>query len=392
MRVLIVCNDSSYFLRHRRIIADALAARGHLVTVITGGPPLRPGEIGQWRYRHTPVERFAFNPLSDTLLFLRTLRAIAEIRPHAVHLITLKPAVVSGLAAIAARSLGRGPRRIVVTIAGLGRLMASADPLQGHRASFARRMVEKTMRLLSRRRGVVFTFETHADREHWLSKGLVNDGNSLAISGAGVDPARFFPADLQNSSRPLRVLFASRLLAPKGLDAVLLAARTLAGEGMVQFLVAGIAEANDPEAVSPDELARDPAITFLGEITDMAPLLREVDVVCLPTRYGEGIPRILIEAAATGLPSIASDLPGCAEIVEHGVSGFLVPVVAPDTTAARIVEAVRLYASDRGLMRRHGEAARRNFLAAGFSQDDVLETFIGVLTQETPGRPLQTAS
>jgi glycosyltransferase involved in cell wall biosynthesis len=380
IRTTFICNDGDYFLRHRRQVADALARAGHNVTVIAGGPPMSADNIGDWRYVNLQIERFAFHPVSDTRLILSSLREIARTRPENVQLITLKPAIFSGLAAIASRLLGYGPRRIVITIPGLGRLMSPGSAHDGRRARISRALVGRAIRFLSRRKDVYFTFETPTDRQHWLSLGYIRPEKSVAIAGAGVDPARFYPAGGHASRAVMRVLFASRLLRAKGLDAFVEAARRLHDRARIEFVVAGMVEAHDPDGYPPEELALERSITFLGEATDMPALLREVDLVCLPTRYGEGIPRILIEAAATGLPSIASDVDGCTHIVEHGVSGTIIPVSSPEKMADDLTDAVARYLANPDLRRRQGAAALAHFRQGEFTEDAVTGRIIALLT------------
>ncbi|MBX9463130.1 MAG: glycosyltransferase [Aquamicrobium sp.] len=384
IRTTFICNDGEYFLRHRRQVADVLAAAGHRVTVIVGGPPLSPERLGRWRHVNVPVDRFTFHPLSDLRLFFASLREIAVNRPRYVQLITLKPAVFSGLAAITARLVGRGPECIVVTIPGLGRLMSPVSEHDGAGSGIARKVVGQVIRFLSRRKKVFFTFETPTDREHWLSLGYIKAETSTAISGAGVDPSRFHPGAPRKEHGAMRVLFASRLLRAKGLDAFVDVARRLSASGQVEFVVAGMVEPHDPDGYAPAQLAGEPSITFLGESSDMPSLLRSVDLVCLPTRYGEGIPRILIEAAATGVPSIASDVPGCTHIVEHGVSGSIIPVSPPAGMADRLETAIRLYLDNPALLRSHGTAAYAHFQQGEFTEDAVNRRIIELLTGAPP--------
>ena len=384
IRTTFICNDGEYFLRHRRQVADVLAAAGHRVTVIVGGPPLSPERLGRWRHVNVPVDRFTFHPLSDLRLFFASLREIAVNRPRYVQLITLKPAVFSGLAAITARLVGRGPERIVVTIPGLGRLMSPGSEHDGAGSGIARKVVGQVIRFVSRRKNVFFTFETPTDREHWLSLGYIRAETSTAISGAGVDPSRFHPGAPRKEHGAMRVLFASRLLRAKGLDAFVDVARRLSASGQVEFVVAGMVEPHDPDGYAPAQLAGEPSITFLGESGDMPSLLRSVDLVCLPTRYGEGIPRILIEAAATGVPSIASDVPGCTHIVEHGVSGSIIPVSPPAGMADRLETAIRLYLDNPALLRSHGTAAYAHFQQGEFTEDAVNRRIIELLTGAPP--------
>ena len=125
-KVTVICNDSDYFLRHRLPVVERLAADGADVTVITGGKPLSRRPAG-WRHEHVPIERFSFHPLLDVRLIRRSLRHFRTEKPDSVHLITLKPAVLSGLAAVLSSRLEGFPRRILVTIPGLGRLMSPSS-------------------------------------------------------------------------------------------------------------------------------------------------------------------------------------------------------------------------------------------------------------------------
>lgn len=388
MLVTIVCNDSAYFLRHRRTVADALISRGTKVNVLLGGDPLPAGVERSWGYQHVGIERFSFAPLGDLGLVVKSLVEFLRNRPVAVQLITLKPAVFSGIAAVVARMLTRSPMRIVITIPGLGRFISAGSEMTGARNGFSRALVKGVVRWLSNRKDVHFVFETRADRAEWLAGGLVKEQNSEQIAGAGVNGALYYPA-ARSDRKELRVLFASRLLKSKGLDVYLDVARDFHRDRRVRFMVAGMIEPSDPDGVSPSQLAQDPAIEFLGAVSDMPALLRTVDVVCLPTRYGEGIPRILIEAAASGLPSIASDLDGCRQIVLDGVNGAIVPS-APDLARTAVAAVVERYLERPNLVRDQGAAGRRHFLEGGFSEVEVTGRYLELLGFPEPPAAAQT--
>jgi glycosyltransferase involved in cell wall biosynthesis len=111
----------------------------------------------------------------------------------------------------------------------------------------------------------------------------------------------YYPAATEPNNPKTKVLFASLLLKSNGLSAFLMRARDLADRSDVEFIVAGLPDDQDSGTIRHQDLARLSEIHFLGYVEDMPNLLRECDIVCLPTRYGEGIPRILLEAAASGL-------------------------------------------------------------------------------------------
>jgi glycosyltransferase involved in cell wall biosynthesis len=342
---------------------------------MTGGSPIAADRIDGWTYIHIPIERFAFAPILDTSLSLRTFNLVRSWRPDAVHLITMKPLVFSGLASIAARLFVGEPKRVVMTVPGLGRMMsASASSKPG--LTFVRMVSEAVIRFIAARQGVHFTFETADSRDYWVGKKLISAHNATVIDGAGVDPKEFYPSSGTRKGRKAKVLFASRLLKSKGLDAFLKMARQMADCANVEFAVAGMVDANDPDGISPSQLRHCKDIVFHGEVKDMPALLRECDVVCLPTRYGEGIPRILIEAAASGLPAIVSNVPGCREVVVDGLTGQIVSAEGDEAMAVAMGAALSKYLENPELIEAHGAAAYRLFKSRRFDQGSVVSRFL----------------
>jgi glycosyltransferase involved in cell wall biosynthesis len=378
-RILVVCNDSEYFLRHRLSIVTELVRQGTEVSVICGGSVISPQDIEGWAYVPVRIERFRFNPVGDLLFLMKVLSNLLKLRPDALLLITLKPAVYAGLAAVLARLVRRGPKRVLVLMPGLGRLMSPSPTMAFGIADAWRGMTSSVVRFLSKRRGFMFSFETEHDRSYWRQLGLVGGGNSIVIRGAGVDPTVYHPAETAVGGGKKRILFASRLINAKGLNLFLGAAKHFSGKPDVEFLVAGWVEHNDPDRVDPERLAGMKEIRFLGEIPSAAEVLRDCDIVCLPTLYGEGIPRILIEAAASGLPAIASDIAGCREIIVGGVTGTILPVGSEAQMLASLNQAILAYLDDPALARRQGAAALKHFREGKFEEKAVMAQFMDLL-------------
>ena len=366
-RVLVICNDGDYFLRHRLSVVSYLSSIGARVKVLVGGNPIPKDRIQGWEYAHLRIERFKFDPISDIALMVHTARAIWSLRPDAIHLITLKPTIFSGLSAIICNVFSGYPNRILVTLPGLGRMMTRSKRVGERRYPVATALTLTAFWTLSRFDCVHFTFETQHDHDFWAERGIASDQNSSVIDGAGVDPKVFYPSELPQAEKT-KVIFASRTLKSKGLNAFLQMARQLKARSKVEFLVAGFADEEDPDAIRPDYLRKLSEIRFLGNVKDMPELLRQCDIVCLPTRYGEGIPRILIEAAATGLASIASDHPGCREVVQDGLTGHIVPAASDTEMSRDLVAAVVRYLDSPEHLAAHKENAYHYFLSRDFNQ------------------------
>jgi glycosyltransferase involved in cell wall biosynthesis len=284
-------------------------AAGAEVTVLAGGKPIAATPSQRWRYRHVHIKRFGFAPLADLALMIETAKAVRELKPDAVHLIALKPAVFAGIVSSIFGVLFAYPKKILITLPGLGKMLASPKPPGQRTYPIAAAITPSKLRLIAKRRQVKFTFETKHDFDFWHDKGIVDATNATIIDGAGGDSKAFYPAEPAPPRAKKRILFAGRLLNSKGLGAFLIVARQFAKRPNVEFLVAGTSDDRDPDSIQASHLAGLGEVRFLGLVEDMPNLLRECDIVCLPTRYGEGIPRILIEAAASGLAPIASNRP-----------------------------------------------------------------------------------
>jgi glycosyltransferase involved in cell wall biosynthesis len=226
---------------------------------------------------------------------------------------------------------------------------------------------------------VHFTFETQHDCAFWTAWEVATPQNSSVIDGVGVDPALFHPAPIPRAEGKIRILFASRLLKSKGLNAFLMMAKQLSERPDLEFIVAGMSGDKDPDAISAQLLSQLGEIRFLGEVDNMPDLLRQCDIVCLPTRYGEGIPRILIEAAASGLAAIASDHPGCREAVEDGTTGEIVPISSDSDMCRDMSAAVLRYLETPTRLAAHKLAAIRRFQSRDFNEKAVVARFVELL-------------
>ncbi|HLD16799.1 MAG TPA: glycosyltransferase, partial [Coxiellaceae bacterium] len=169
--------------------------------------------------------------------------------------------------------------------------------------------------------------QNNEDKEYFIKQRLLMPSQTVLIKGSGVDMEKFRPYPIPPSP-PFVVLLACRLLWSKGVGEYVEAARLLKNKFNAQFLLAGKIDYENPEAISPQQIHQwdqEGCIEYLGFYANMLPLFQCAHVVCLPTCYGEGIPKVLIEAAAVGRPIVTTQTPGCNAIVQEGVNGHLVP-------------------------------------------------------------------
>jgi len=273
-----------------------------------------------------PKPAGSLNPFS----LLQTKCAIQKLiktqRPDLLHTVTLKYAFICGLASLFM------PHKKIYTIAGLGYLFRSS----GIKAACLQMLVAPLLYLVLRARGTFLIFQNPDDLESMKAQGYVKDKNAFLIRGSGVDLERFKISPDPQNEIPI-VLMPTRLVREKGIDIFIEAARIAHSRGVnAKFQIAGGETNHNPEAISAHQMQamiKGSDVQWLGKVDDMPTLLASVDVIVYPSYYGEGIPRVLLEAAATGKPIITTDHPGCREVVVHNHNGLLVPIKNARETA-----------------------------------------------------------
>jgi glycosyltransferase involved in cell wall biosynthesis len=333
VKILLFANTEWYLYNFRLALARALQGAGADVVLVSPAGPYgaRLQEAG-FRWIALPMERRSLNPLRELRLLLHLARLYRRERPDVVHHFTIKSVVYGSLAA----RLTSVERRINA-VAGMGYVFTSRAPRARMLRPFVRMLVRAALGGAQTR----LILQNHDDLADFAQAGLIDPGRVRLIRGSGVNTDRFRPRNTpRQNDDVLRVLLAARLLWDKGIQEYVDAARQLKAEGLqIEFLLAGEPDLGNPAALPAATLqawSTEGLITALGHVDDMPSWLHRADLAVLPSYYREGVPKSLIEAAACGLPIIATDAPGCREIVAHGVNGLLVPCRDARALAAAI--------------------------------------------------------
>lgn len=379
MKILFFANTDWYLYNFRLPLACHLRDHGHEVIMLS--PPgiyVARLQSAGFRALTVPMQRRSLNPMRELVLLNQIRRLYTQEHPDLVHHFTIKCVILGALAARLANISTR-----INSITGMGHIFTSV--------SLKARLLRPPIRALLRfALGGVHSrliVQNPDDQAAVQQAGLIEPRHIRLIRSSGVDTKRFRPPErnsLQSAlppvekpvekkaSNPLKILLASRLLWEKGVGEYVAAARQLRREGIAaEFWLAGDPDTGNPASIPAEQLAvwhQEGDVVLLGHVEDMPTLLVQTDVFVLPSSYGEGVPRSLIEAAACGLPLVATDVAGCREIVEHGVNGLLVP---PKDVLA-LTDAIRYLYQNSEVRQRMGYAGRTKVIAE-FDEQIVFE-------------------
>jgi glycosyltransferase involved in cell wall biosynthesis len=345
-RLLYVVTEDWAFLSHRLPMARAAREAGfevHVATRVSDGAAAIEAE--RFILHPIPFARGSLSPAA-TLLTVAALRRVhREVAPALTHHVALQACVLGMLA-----SLGR-PCACVNAFIGLGYSFTS----ETGKARAVRTVVGSLLRFLINRKNSIALVQNNDDMAALVSLGIAKNRIAL-IPGSGVDVNRFRP--LAEPSGALTFGFVGRLLDDKGIR-TLVAAHGLLRRRLpdANLLIAGTPDPANPASVTEAEARSwndEAGITWLGHVADIAAFWAKVHVAVLPSRR-EGLPLSLMEAAACGRAMIASDVPGCREVVLHEQTGLLFPV----NDAAALAEAMARLGGDPRLRARCAAAARK---------------------------------
>jgi glycosyltransferase involved in cell wall biosynthesis len=369
-KILFVVAEDWYFWSHRRPIAAAALQNGYDVFVAT-----RVGDCGEKiveaGFRLIPLR---LNRSSYSLF--HELRTVSELRriyrkekPDIVHHIALKPILYGSMAA-----LGNQRMQVINAFAGLGYLVSSPS----FRARALKQMLWKMFRFLLNRPNSFLLLQNREDRDLLMSEVGVPPEKTTIIRGSGVD-VNEFRATAEAPGVPI-VLLSSRMLWIKGISDFVEAAKLLRARGVnARFVLAGDTDTGSPGAIPQEKLQEwqnAGSVEWWGHQQSMSRMLQQAAIVCLPSHGGEGVPKALIEAAACERAIVATDVPGCRDIVQHGTNGLLVPAKNP----AALAEAIAQLLADATLRAEMGRRGRE-IAVNEFSEEKVIQQTLALYSR-----------
>jgi len=323
--ILFFVTEDWYFCCHWMNFAIAAKVNGYQVIIVTQISKHKR-QILEAGLKLIPIEltRKGVNPFKEIWLLFKLILIYRRERPDLVHQVAMKPILYGSIAAMLCNIKG-----IVNAVAGLGFIFTNAS----FKARVLRPVIVFLFGLLAKDFRQRFIFQNSDDLK--VIFPVPGQLNAIVIRGVGVD-INYYQLTSEVLQTPI-IMLASRLIWDKGILEFVTAARIVLADGYhAKFVLVGNPDEDNPRTVKVEQLeswVQEGIIEWWGFKENMALIYPLCNVFCLPTTYGEGLPTVLLEAAATGRALIATDAPGCREIVRDNVNGLLVPLENPKQLA-----------------------------------------------------------
>ena len=335
-KILFLVTEDWYFCSHRLPLAIAAREAGYDVCVATRvqahGDRIRGAGL---TLLPISMRRRSKNPFSELKAIFELVNIYRREKPDVVHHVALKPVLYGSIAAWLVNVAVS-----VNAIAGLGFVFSS----QSKRAELLQPVIRTLFRWLLNRDQSYVILQNPDDAQMLVEAGILGRDRVVLIRGSGVDLQQFnFEPEPISGNRPV-VMLVSRMLWDKGVGEFVAAAKILQNSGVrADFVLVGEGDSDNPACISTAHLEQwrdEGVVEWWGRLGDISEVLGQANIVCLPS-YREGLPKVLLEAASKGRAIVATDVPGCREVVRQGENGVLVPARDPEALAKAIENLIK---------------------------------------------------
>lgn len=318
-KLLFFVTEDWYFCSHRLCLAIAAKEAGYDVAVLTRvtchGDAIRSAGI---RLIPSTLDRRSLSPIRELHELLRIIKIYRDERPDIIHQVALKPVLYGTFASLFVKCA-----RVINALAGLGYVFTS----RSLKSKLLKPFVIGAFKLLLNKDKNRVILQNPDDIQMLIDNRVLSRRQTCLIRGSGVNLNYF--AVTSEPKDDICIVLAARMLWDKGVGEFVAAAQQLKKQGVsARFILVGKCDHHNPAAITEEQLRTwqlDGCIEWQGHQDDMKTVFANAHIVCLPS-YREGLPKVLIEAAACGLPIVTTDTPGCREVVKPSINGFLVPL------------------------------------------------------------------
>lgn len=305
MKIMILANNDVGLYQFRKELIEALIRENEVVISLPYGEFIKPLQDIGCKFIDTPVDRRGINPVTDLKLFCTYKSILKKEKPDLVITYTIKPNVYGGYAC----RLLKIP--YAVNITGLGTAFENGGML--------RKVVTVMNKVACKKARVVF-FENEENKNIFVGNKIIKEEQACRLNGAGVNLEKYKVSEYPNGEK-IKFLFMGRVMAEKGINELFDAMKRLVAEGInCELDVLGGYEENFKDII--EQYEAEGWLHYHGYQKDVRPFIAASHCFVLPS-WHEGMANTNLECAASGRPVITSNIPGCMEAVEDGVSGFL---------------------------------------------------------------------
>lgn len=373
MKVALVVNTSWNIYNFRMNLITSLKANGHEIHTIAPTDSHTPKLIGLGTSHHPlRMDSRGANPIKDTALIFELYGIYKKIKPDVILHYTIKPNVYGTLAA----AMLRIP--VINNVCGLGTVFLQGGPVS---------WIAKFLYRVSFRFARKVYFQNPDDLELFINQKLVPENLVDLLPGSGIDLQKFSVSPFRRNEK-FTFLLISRLITDKGVLEYVEAVKKLKAEGMnAKFQILGPIDEKHRRGIRKKVIRSwvdSKTIEYLGTTENVQPYIHQADCVVLPS-YREGTPRVLLEAASAAKPIIATDVPGCKQVVENQVNGLLCKLKDADDLADKMRKMSTL---DDEQLKRFGKNGRKK-MESFFEESRVIEKYIKALIEVDSERILQ---
>jgi glycosyltransferase involved in cell wall biosynthesis len=368
MRVAIVLNTSWNIVNFRMKLIQSLQKQGHEIHTIAPHDDFTAQlmEAG-CHYHALKMDSRGANPLKDFALIFELFSIYKRVKPDVILHYTIKPNVYGSFAAA---MLGIPS---INNVCGLGTVFLKNDFIS---------VVAKALYKLSFKFPKKVFFQNQEDLQLFLNKKLISSHQVDLLPGSGVDLSKFTPSPYVRNEK-FTFLLISRLITDKGVLEYIEAVRKLKKEGLqARFQILGSVDSDHKRGISKNlvqEWIDSGTIEYLGKTEDVRPFINKADCVVLPS-YREGTPRTLLEAASSSKPIVATNVPGCNQVVENQFNGLLCNVKDPADLADKMKTMAMFDDETLSTLGKNG----RLKMEAEFDESIVINKYLGALAALTP--------
>ena len=368
-KLLFIINDLNFFLSHRLPIAVAAKQNGLEVHIAT--PQNNCEDViraNGFFFHPIRIYRSSVNPFKEIVSLCDIYRLQKKLKPDILHLVTIKPVIYGGISARFAKT-----KSIVAAVPGLG----SAFRENGFKGQVLNKVVSRLYKTALHNKNIKVIFQNKDDKEIITKFCKLSEEQTALIPGSGVDLKEYqFLPEPDSDGTPVLVM-ASRLLRDKGVPEFIDAAKIFKKRGIsAEFWLAGEIDPGNPTSVTESELnewKKEDIVKILGFRSDIAALFSKSNIVIFPSSYREGLPKVLVEAAACGRAVITTDTPGCRDAIIPNKTGVLVPI----KNANAVADAAEYLINNPETRKAFGKAGRE-FAEQVFNIEDIVEKHLKI--------------